>query len=251
MTSSGNRLDQRSIVIVGAGSGIGKATAECFASEGAKLAILDWSLETASEVAKSCGGTAIQVDVASASSVTTAFEKAAKFLGKIDGLVITAGVFDTARFLDTPPDIWQRTLAVNLTGTFNVCQTAIPYLEKLERSTIVTLGSGVALVPSGPGTAAYAASKGGVISLTRSLAAEFAPKIRVNCVCPGMVDTPMTETVIRDANGQIKSTVIGNYALQRFATPKEIASSILFLTSDESSYVTGITLAVDGGRTFH
>jgi NAD(P)-dependent dehydrogenase (short-subunit alcohol dehydrogenase family) len=107
------------------------------------------------------------------------------------------------------------------------------------------------LLPTGSGGAAYVASKGGVIALTRALAAELAPSIRVNVVCPGAVETPMTEGTLRDANGSVVPAIVGRYALGRPAAPDEIASGILFLTSHESSFVTGISLAVDGGRTFH
>jgi NAD(P)-dependent dehydrogenase (short-subunit alcohol dehydrogenase family) len=109
-------------------------------------------------------------------------------------------------------------------------------------ATIVNIASGQGLLPNVPNNAAYAASKGGVVNLTRALAAELAPTIRVNSVCPGMVDTPMTSGLERD---------VSRYALKRIADPLEIAQAILFLTGTESSFITGAALAVDGGRTFH
>jgi len=118
----------------------------------------------------------------------------------------------------------------------------LPWLIKASFATIVNIASGQGLLPNNPGMTAYAASKGGVVNLTRALAAELAPSIRVNSVCPGMVDTPMTAGLERD---------LDRYALGRIAEPLEIAQAILFLTSTESSFVTGAALAIDGGRTFH
>ncbi|KQZ46652.1 hypothetical protein ASD54_21815 [Rhizobium sp. Root149] len=251
MTIVDKRLSGRTIVIAGGGSGIGRATADLFVREGARVGILDRSLDAGREVAEACGGDAVEADITEHKSVEQAFLKLSQSLGSIDGLVVTAGIFDAALFRDTGPEIWNRSLAVNLTGTYTVCRCALPYLEKSANSTIVTLGSGVALVPPGPGSAAYVASKGGVIAFSRALAIELAPSVRVNCVCPGMVDTPMTGSAIKDADGEVKSSVASKYAMNRVASAQEIAASILFLTSNESSYVTGATLAVDGGRTFH
>jgi len=131
---------------------------------------------------------------------------------------------------------------VNLTGIYIVVRCCLPWLTKASGATIVNIASGQGLLPNRPEMTAYAASKGGVVNLTRALAAELAPAIRVNSVCPGMVDTPMTADGPRDATP---------YALKRIADPSEIANAILFLTGSESSFVTGAALAVDGGRTFH
>ena len=132
-------------------------------------------------------------------------------------------------------------LEVNLTGTYIVVRCALPWLARAPFATIVNIASGQSLLPT-PNLTAYAASKGGVVNLTRALAAELAPAIRVNSVCPGLVDTPMTAGLERD---------VSRYALERMADPLEIAQAILFLTGTESSFVTGAALAIDGGRTFH
>ena len=137
---------------------------------------------------------------------------------------------------------WRRVLEINLTGTYIVVRCCLPWLKRSSLATIVNLGSGQSLLPNSPDRTAYSASKGGVLNLTRALAAELAPGIRANTVCPGLVNTPMAQGV--EANFR-------NYALQRLAEPQEIAQAILFLTSAESSYVTGAALAVDGGRSFH
>jgi NAD(P)-dependent dehydrogenase (short-subunit alcohol dehydrogenase family) len=245
------RLAGRRIVIAGGGSGIGLATVRLFASEGATLVILDREAPMAEAAAASCGGTAVTVDITDEQAVAAAIAKAVEVLGGIDGLVNTAGMFDPAALADTDLVLWSRMMAVNLTGTYLLCRHALPALRSAGEATIVTLGSATGLLPTGPGSAAYAASKGGVIALSRSLAAEAAPDVRVNCVCPGMVDTPMTTAVLRDQSGSIKPTITGNYALRRAADASEIAATILFLTSRDSSFVTGTALAADGGRTFH
>lgn len=245
------RLQGRRIVVTGGASGIGRETAQLFASEGAKVAILDRSADEARAVADLCAGFGTGVDVSDPTSVSTALEQASKALSGLDGLVNTAGIFDTARLADTEFDLWNRVISVNLSGTFLLCKHALPYLRKEAGATIVTLGSGVALVPSGASSVAYIASKGGVVALTRAIAIEASPEVRVNCVCPGMVDTPMTKKIIYDDAGNKRPEVISNYALKRAAQPSEIASAILFLTSSDSSFVTGTTMAVDGGRTYH
>ena len=137
---------------------------------------------------------------------------------------------------------WKLVLDVNLTGTYIVVRCCLPWLAKASFATIVNIASGQGLLPNTPNMTAYAASKGGVVNLTRALAAELAPSIRVNSICPGMVDTPMIAGLQREPD---------RYALKRIADPLEIAQAILFLTGTESSFVTGAALAVDGGRTFH
>jgi NAD(P)-dependent dehydrogenase (short-subunit alcohol dehydrogenase family) len=137
---------------------------------------------------------------------------------------------------------WRRVLEINLTGTYIVVRCCLPWLKQAPHSTIVNLGSGQSLLPNSPDRTSYSASKGGVLNPTRALAAELAPAIRANTVCPGLVDTPMVQGVQGN---------VGNYALGRLAQPVEIAQAILFLSSTESSYITGAALAADGGRSFH
>jgi NAD(P)-dependent dehydrogenase (short-subunit alcohol dehydrogenase family) len=245
------RLAGRRIIITGGASGIGRATAELFAKEGAAVAVFDRDAAQAEAVARSIDGRSFGVDVSDAAEVGRAVAAAAGLLGGLDGLVTAAGVFINRGLMETGPEIWHQTIAVNLTGMFLCVQAAVPFLRQAEHSTIVNIGSGVGLLPTGGGGTAYVASKGGVIAMTRALAAELAPSIRVNVVCPGAVETPMTEGTLRDAAGSIVPAIVSRYALGRPASPEEIAAGILFLTSHESSFVTGISLAVDGGRTFH
>jgi NAD(P)-dependent dehydrogenase (short-subunit alcohol dehydrogenase family) len=245
------RLTGRKIVITGGASGIGRATAELFAKEGAAVAVFDRDAAQAEAVSRSIGGTSFAMDVSDAAEVARVVAAAAGVLGGLDGLVNAAGVFISGGLMETGPEIWHQTISVNLTGTFLCVQAAAPFLRQAGQATIVNIGSGVGLLPTGGGSTAYAASKGGVIAMTRSLAAELAPSIRVNVVCPGAVETPMTEGTLRDATGSLVPAIVSRYALGRPAVPDEIAAAILFLTSHESSFVTGVSLAVDGGRTFH
>ena len=236
------RLQGRSVLITGAASGIGRRTAELFAAEGAALTLLDSNREGLTAIARETRGVAVAADVTQEASVARAVEQGAAAMGGIDGVVNAAGIVIHGSVLEVGIADWKLVLDVNLTGTYIVVRCSLPWLKKAPFATIVNIASGQGLVPNSPSMTAYAASKGGVVNLTRALAAELAPDIRVNSVCPGMVDTPMTLGLQRD---------LDRYALKRIAEPLEIAQAILFLTGTESSFVTGAALAVDGGRTFH
>jgi NAD(P)-dependent dehydrogenase (short-subunit alcohol dehydrogenase family) len=236
------RLEGRRVLITGAASGIGRKTAELFANEGAALALLDRNGQGLVEAARETRGLVIEADVSQEPSVSQAVEQVAAAMGGIDGIVNAAGIVIHGSVLDVGVADWQRVLDVNLTGIYIVVRCCLPWLTKAPFGTIVNISSGQGLLPNTPNMTAYAASKGGVVNLTRALAAELAPSIRVNSVCPGMVDTPMTADGPHD---------VTPYALKRVADPLEIAHAILFLTGAESSFVTGAALAVDGGRTFH
>ncbi len=239
------RLAGRKILITGGASGIGKATAALFRQEGAAVAVLDRAGSAQD------GKMFVPVDVADAASVQQAVRAAEAALGGLDGVVNAAGIFSAAGLTDTTADLFSQTLAVNLLGTFLVVQAAAPILLAGGAGTIVNIGSGVGITPTGPGSTAYVASKGGVIAMTKALAMELAPTVRVNVVCPGAVETPMTQGFLRNAAGEVDPALAARYALRRPATADELAAAILFLTSAESSFVTGVTLPVDGGRTFH
>jgi NAD(P)-dependent dehydrogenase (short-subunit alcohol dehydrogenase family) len=239
------RLEGRRVLVTGGASGIGYATCELFAREGAAVIVLD---RDASRVA---GVHAIAGDVSDPAGVARAVREAAQALGGLDGLVNAAGVFVNKGLMETTAEDWDTTIAVNLTGTFLCVKAAVPLLREAGRATIVNIASGVGLLPTGGGSTAYVASKGGVIAMTRAMAAELAPAIRVNSICPGAVETPMTDGTLRDAAGAVIPAISERYALRRPAAPEEIAAAILFLTAHESSFVTGVSLAADGGRTFH
>lgn len=236
------RLLGRRIVITGAASGIGKATALLFGQEGAQLALFDRNLAALKNVQVETGADVFEVDVTDDCAVNNGVDRAAECMGGIDGVVNAAGIMLRGSVMEVSVDEWKSVLDVNLTGSYSVIRSALPWMQRERWASIVNVGSGQALLPNSPNRTAYAASKGGVINLTRALAAELAPAIRANSVCPGLVNTPMAEGVRSNT---------GNYALGRLAEPVEIARAILFLTSHESSYVTGVALAVDGGRAFH
>jgi NAD(P)-dependent dehydrogenase (short-subunit alcohol dehydrogenase family) len=246
-SATGGKLSGRKIVVTGAASGIGRAVARIFAGEGAALALLDLNEAGLAETAQLAPGTAIACDVADESSVRKAVAKAADAMGGIDGIVNAAGIAIPSMTRDTDLKTWQRHLDVNLTGPFLLCREALQWLRAAPAATIVTIASGQALRP-GPGTPAYAASKAGVMNLSRVWAQELAPKVRCNTVCPGVVDTPMIADITAKG-GQVPG--IEQYAMRRVAQPEEIARAILFLTCDDSSFVNGIAMAVDGGRTYH
>jgi len=228
--------------VTGAASGIGRAVALRFAEEGASLALLDRDANGLAQTAEETRCRPIEVDITQERAVDEAVDEAGVALGGIDGVVNAAGIMLVGRVGDLSVDSWRRTLDVNLTGTYLVVRSSLRWMAKEQQGTVVNIASAAGLLPNAPGLTAYAASKGAVINLGRALAAELAPSIRVNTVCPGMVDTPMAEGF--HAN-------VGNYALKRIADPAEIAQVVLFLTSVESSYVTGAALAADGGRSFH
>jgi NAD(P)-dependent dehydrogenase (short-subunit alcohol dehydrogenase family) len=238
------RLAGRKILVTGGASGIGKATVALFRQEGATVAVLD-------RPGSVQDGVFIPVDVADAASVQRAVNAAQAALGGLDGVVNAAGIFSAAGLADTTAELFSRTMAVNLMGTFLVVQAAAPILLLAGGGTIVNIGSGVGITPTGPGSTAYVASKGGVIAMSKALAMELAPSVRVNVVCPGAVETPMTQGFLRNAAGEVDPALAARYALRRPAVAEEIAAAILFLTSSESSFVTGVVLPVDGGRTFH
>ncbi|MDO9712676.1 SDR family NAD(P)-dependent oxidoreductase [Paracraurococcus lichenis] len=236
------RLAGRRILVTGAGAGIGRCTAGLFRAEGAAVALLDRDAAAVEAAAAACGGAPVVADVTDAVAVDRAVASAAAALGGLDDLVNCAGISRPGRVEEVDIAAFRQVIEVNLIGAHAVIRACLPHLRAAPWATIVNLASGQGLVPAGPSNAAYAASKGGLITLTRSLAQEFAPLIRVNSVCPGMVPTGMTAG--RSGDGR-------QYALKRNATPLEVAQAILFLAGTDSAFVTGIALPVDGGRTFH
>ena len=176
-----------------------------------------------------------------------AVERAALALGGIDGLVNAAGIANGELLSEVSLEDWRRVIDVNLTGSFLLARACYPHLRAVQDSTIVNFSSGQGLQPF-MRRGAYAASKAGVISLSKSLAMEWAP-IRVNTICPGAVDTPM---VRNGYDPEVLRTQVGaRYALGRVAEAVEIARAALYLTGGESSFITGVALAVDGGRSYH
>lgn len=246
MPSVEGRLAGRRVLVTGAASGIGRAVAALFVKAGASVALLDRELPAPIDGANT-RTLALRADITDAAGTKAAVANAAEALGGIDGLVNCAGIANTDAASEVSLEDWRRVIDVNLNGTFIVCRACEPWLRAAPSSTIVNLSSGQGLLPIAR-RSAYAASKAGVIALTRSLAVEWAPAIRVNTLAPGATDTPM----VRHGYGDDALREVGKrYALGRIGQASEIALGALYLTSAESSFVTGIVLAIDGGRSYH
>lgn len=249
------RLAGRKAIVTGAASGIGLATARLFIAQGAQVAMVDRNGAALQPLAGELGPAAyaFEADVADEAAVQRAVVAAGDAMGGIDGIVNNAGISQAREFAQVLTEQWRATLDVNLSGPYYVCKAALPFLQAAGRATIVNIASGVALRPV-PGTTAYAASKAGLIGFGKALAVDLAPlDIRVNTVCPGIVESPMIRGRIeRSADPEAeRQRLFERRLIKRFGQPDELAQAILFLTSHESSYVTGSVFAIDGGGTMH
>ena len=243
-----NNLEGRRIAVTGGASGIGLETARLFTELGAKVALLDRDSSVDAAAASIPGAVGIVMDVTDAASVEHGLAQAAAQMNGMDGLVNCAGADFSGSLAETTPEQWNRLMSVNLTGPYMVTRAALPFLQAETRASIVNVASGLGLVPL-LHRAAYCGSKAGLIMFSKALSMELAPRIRVNVVCPGIVDTPMFRNAWPDDAALDKIT--GFYAMKRLPTAREMAHSILFLAGDASAHITGIALASDGGRSFH
>jgi NAD(P)-dependent dehydrogenase (short-subunit alcohol dehydrogenase family) len=244
---SAGQLAGRAVLVTGAAQGIGRAIARLFAAEGARLALVDRQAQELEAVAAELGAAALVCDLSDTDRIGGLVESAVAALGHLDGLVNSAGIHAAGSVSETTAARWREVMAVNLDAPFLLCRAAEPHLHACENATIVNLSSATGLSPF-PNRAAYATSKGALITLGKALAMEFAPAVRVNTICPGLIDTPMTAMLPN--HNQLQQT-LKRYALGRLGRDDEVAQAALFLTSPASSFITGTTLAVDGGRTFH
>lgn len=247
------RFESNRVVITGAASGIGRAAALAFAAEGAELALIDGDAEKLSQVAREIGSIATKARLTSIRLGDEASAKRALAtlgLERIHALVNCAGIDLAAGLLQSSEEEVKAIFSVNMLAPFFLCKHAVPLMTA--GGVIVNVASAAGLVPI-PGRPAYVASKGALIAFTRSLALDLAPHIRVNCVCPGAIDTPLLRSSIRSAADadEAMRAVVDRYPLKRLGEADEIARAILFLASPEARYITGAALAVDGGRTLH
>ena len=232
--------------MTGAASGMGRAIAELFAHEGAQLVLLDNDAGRLHGVARHVGAHAIETDISVPERVAAAVAEADAALHGIDGIVNAAGILRVAVFADTDPDTWRRVHDVNLFGPYLLCRAALPALQRSTTATIVNIAS-MGGIRTPFGMSAYGASKAGLMALTKGLALELAPGIRANAICPGIIKTPMTDALWSGDPDEGLSQVRQAVGLQRKGTPMEVAYLALFLTGDESSFVTGSVYEIDGG----
>lgn len=244
------RFEGRVVLVTGAASGIGRATALRLAEEGARLLCIDINGDGAQATAASVADSAsLRVDVADPAACDGAVAEAVKRFGKLDGLANVAGVGSFGHAAATSDAEWQRVIGINLTGVFQMTRAALPILEK-SGGAIVNIASAAGLVAT-PYAAAYSASKSGVVGLTRSVAAEYARKgVRVNAICPGAVDTPLIAGGF-DAIDGVDMDLFSRMTplIGPTARPEDIAAAVAFLLSGDAQFITGTTLAVDGGQT--
>jgi NAD(P)-dependent dehydrogenase (short-subunit alcohol dehydrogenase family) len=247
------RIEGRVAVVTGGCSGIGLATVRRFVAEGARVVIGDIADDAGAALVEELGGPAVatyaHVDVTDKDEVDALFKTAKDTYGAVDIAFNNAGISppDDDSILDTELDAWRRVQEVNLTSVYLCCKAALPYMLEQKRGSIINTASFVAVMGAATSQISYSASKGGVLSMSRELGVQFARDgVRVNALCPGPVNTPLLkELFAKDAERAARRLV--HVPMGRFAEPEEMANAVLFLASDESSFITASTFLVDGG----
>jgi NAD(P)-dependent dehydrogenase (short-subunit alcohol dehydrogenase family) len=242
-------LDGKAAIVTGAGSGIGRACAIAFAREGARVALFDLNAETLKQTEAdilASGREALRcaIDVTNERAVQTAVEGTVSMFGRLDILNSNAGIAIRNPVTEQDETSWDRCMAVNVKGIFLCAKHAIPYMRSSGGS-IINMSS-ITGVVGARNRSAYATSKGAIVSLTKNMALDYAHfQIRVNCVCPGFVRTPLIEKLVADPEKE--NRLVGMHPLGRLGTAEDIANAVLFLASDNAAWITGQALAVDGG----
>src|ERR671935_799223 len=246
------RLANKVALITGAGSGLGREMALLFAREGASVVINDIDEEAGERTASEIGSaTFVAGDVSNDASVARLFDSMRETHARLDVSVHNAGIMDPRDegVTETPLEIWDRVIAINLTGVFLCCRHAVPLmLESEGNSSLINIASFVALMGAAAPQIAYTASKGDILAMTREIAVEYARKgIRANAICPGPIETPLLQELLSDPERRARRMV--HIPMGRLGRAEELAAAALFLASDDASFMTGSALVVDGGIT--
>jgi meso-butanediol dehydrogenase/(S,S)-butanediol dehydrogenase/diacetyl reductase len=247
-----NRFENRTVLVTGAGSGIGAACVRRLFAEGASIVAADVRKEAIDEVVSEFQKTdkiyGIAVDVSDRDQVAAFVSGAVQRFGKLYGLVNSAGIRGVGNVLDVDPETWRRVLSVNLDGTFNVCQAFARVVTEARTPAAIVNLSSAAGIRGVPNRLPYAASKYGIVGITQTMALELGPfGVRVNAVVPGMIRTPLTEVMFKDPENVKR--IRAAHPIGREGQPEEVAAAISFLLSDDASFITGVALPVDGGST--
>lgn len=245
----GTRLEGKVAVVTGGCSGIGLATVRRFAEEGAKVVIGDLDDANGERIAEEIGGAYVHCDVTDKDQVDALFATAKEKFGSVDVAFNNAGISppEDDSILDTDLEAWRKVQEVNLTSVYLCCKAALPYMLEQGKGSIINTASFVAVMGAATSQISYSASKGGVLSMSRELGVQFAREgVRVNALCPGPVNTPLLQELFaKDPERAARRLV--HVPMGRFAEPEEMANAVLFLASDESSFITANTYLVDGG----
>jgi NAD(P)-dependent dehydrogenase (short-subunit alcohol dehydrogenase family) len=243
------RLDHKVAIITGAASGIGRATAQVFAAEGARVVVADMDEQAGSALAQEISGLFVKVNVADEESVRAMYRAVVAAYGGVDVLFNNAGISpsDDDSILTTGLAAWRRVQEVNLTSVYLCCKYGIPLLLERGGGSVINTASFVAVLGSATSQVSYTASKGGVLAMSRELGVQFARQgVRVNALCPGPVNTPLLQELFAKDPERAARRLI-HIPMGRFGEAEEIAKAVLFLASDDSSFVTASTFLVDGG----